>query len=92
MTTDNPSEFSGLTSLPGVQVISDSSVRSVVCPFCASANVARLAGKITFAAKIGNVDLFDGEAQPLIAIICSKSHVFFLREMDSIHNRSGNGA
>lgn len=91
MSTDN-SEFSGLTALPGVRVVSDSSVRSVVCPFCASTNVARLGGKITFSAKISDADLFDGEAQPLSAFVCTKSHVFFLREKDSFNSQPGNGA
>jgi hypothetical protein len=40
-----------------------------------------LMGEVSFSATLSGADLCDG-AQPLAAAICSRSHVFFLREKD----------
>jgi hypothetical protein len=55
----------------------------VSCPFCANTDVVFLMGKVSFSATISGDDLLGG-AQPLAAVICSKSHVFFLREQDFV--------
>jgi hypothetical protein len=72
-----------LTTVPGVVAESSSSLPDVACPFCANTDVAFLMGKVSFSATISGDDLLGG-AQPLAAVICSKSHVFFLREQDTV--------
>jgi hypothetical protein len=72
-----------LTTVPGVVAVSCSSLPDVACPFCANTDVAFLMGKVSFSATISGDDLLGG-AQPLVAVICSKSHVFFLREQDTV--------
>ena len=77
-------EYGGLKALPGVQFVSFPALGRVVCPFCGNQNVGRLAGKISFAAKISGDDLLDDDTQPLAGFICPSSHIFFLREQDIV--------
>jgi hypothetical protein len=76
-------EYLGLTTVRGVVAVRCSSLRDVACPFCANTDVAFLMGKVSFSATISGDDLLGGP-QPLAAVICSKSHVFFLREQDTV--------
>jgi len=41
-------------------------------------------GKVSLSAIMGGDDLFDSENVALAALICSKSHVFFVLETDMI--------
>jgi hypothetical protein len=77
-------EYSGLTSVPGIVSVTCPSQPDVCCPFCANTGLALLMGKVIFSATISGDDLFDGSPQPLLAVVCSKSHVFFLRETDAL--------
>jgi hypothetical protein len=45
-------------------------------------------GKVSFSATISHDDLFDGVLQPLVAVVCSKSHLFFLREKDMLRTKA----
>jgi hypothetical protein len=76
-------EYLGLTTVPGMVVVSCPLLPDVACPFCANTDVAFLMGKVSFSATISSDDLLGG-AQPLAAVICSKSHIFFLREQDTV--------
>jgi hypothetical protein len=84
MSYDKSREYAGITAVSGVRLTSYPSLPDVNCPICASAEVAYLLGKVTFAAKMNGEDLLDGESQPLAAFICPQSHIFFLREQDVI--------
>jgi hypothetical protein len=39
-------------------------------------------GKVSFSAIISGDDLFEGQPQPLVTVVCFNSHFFFLREKD----------
>lgn len=52
------------------------------CPFCGKADLAIFMGKVDFSAKIGSDDLLDDANVSLAAIICGKSHLFFVLEAD----------
>lgn len=92
MADNNFPEYSGLRAIPGVRFISYPSSRALICPLCASPKVAQLTGKISFEAKLSGHDLFDGEPQPLAAFLCSRSHVFFLREGEVFSEERGAAA
>ena len=77
-------EYLGLTTVPGMVAVGCPLLPDVSCPFCANTDVAFLMGKVSFFATISGDDLLGGGAQPLAAVICSKSHVFFLREQDTV--------
>jgi hypothetical protein len=54
------------------------------CPFCAKTDASLFMGKVNLSAIMGGDDLFDSENVALAALICSKSHVFFVLETDMI--------
>jgi hypothetical protein len=83
MHAQNSPKYLGLTTVPGIVTVSCPLLPDVACPFCANTDVAFLMGKVSFSATISGDDLLGG-AQPLAAVICSKSHVFFLREQDTV--------
>jgi hypothetical protein len=76
------SAYSGLASLPGTVTVICRALSDVTCPYCANADLIFLMGKVSFSATICGDDLFNDLA--LVAVICSKSHRFFLREKDVI--------
>jgi hypothetical protein len=76
-----------LESLEGFRAIPFPSLPNLFCPFCASREICFLMGEASFSATISGDDLCDG-AQPLAAAICSRSHVFFLREKDVFRTAS----
>jgi hypothetical protein len=77
-----PPAYRGLTTLPGTVAVTCHTSPDVTCPYCANADLVFLMGKVSFSATISDDDLFDGVPQPLVAVVCSKSHLFFLREKD----------
>ena len=77
-----PPAYLGLTTLPGMASVTCHTSPDVTCPYCANADLVFLMGKVSFSATISDDDLFDGVLQPLVAVVCSKSHLFFLREKD----------
>jgi hypothetical protein len=84
MNGQSSTEYSGLTSVLGIVSVTCPSLPDVSCPFCADIDLALLMGKVNFSATISGDDLFDGAPQLLVAVLCSKSHVFFLRENDAL--------
>jgi hypothetical protein len=82
-------EYLGLTTVPGIASVSCPLLRDVACPFCANTDVAFLIGKVSFSAIISGDDLLGGAPQPLAAVICSKSHIFFLLEQDTVQANDG---
>jgi hypothetical protein len=84
MGTQRSATFLGLKTVPGMVVVDCPSLPDVTCPLCTKTDLAFLTGKISFSVTIGGNDLFDGEPQPLVAVVCSNSHVFFLREKDVV--------
>jgi hypothetical protein len=74
--------YSGLEKVAGTRTVTCSSLRDLTCPLCATTRVAVLVGKVDFSAKISGDDLCDDAPQPLVAVVCSNFHVFFLRETD----------
>jgi hypothetical protein len=76
-----------LESLQGIRAIPYPSLPDLFCPFCASRDICFLMGEVSFSATISGDNLCDG-AQPLAAAICSRSHVFFLREKDVFRTAS----
>jgi hypothetical protein len=74
--------YAGLESVAGIRAVACPSLPDVACPFCASPDLAFMMGKISFRAMISGDDLFDGKSQPLVTVVCSRSHFFFLREND----------
>jgi hypothetical protein len=79
--------IANLESLEGIRAIPCPSLPDLFCPFCASRDICFLIGEVSFATTISGDDLCDG-AQALAAAICSKSHVFFLREQDVFRTES----
>ena len=84
MHSQNPPEYLGLTTVPGIASVTCPLLRDVACPFCANTDVAFLMGKVSFSATMSGDDLLGGASQPLAAVVCSKSHIFFLREQDTV--------
>lgn len=74
--------YSGLEKVAGIRTVTCCSLRDLTCPLCATTSVAVLVGKVDFSAKIRGDDLCDGTPQSLVAVVCSSSHIFFLREKD----------
>jgi hypothetical protein len=74
--------YSGLEKVAGIRAVTCSSLRDLTCPLCATTSVAVLVGKVDFSAKISGDDLCQRAPQPLVAVACSNSHVFFLLEKD----------
>jgi hypothetical protein len=72
--------YAGLPSIDGIRWDSCSLSRLVSCPFCSSPDVALLAGKVRFAATMGQEIVADQE--PLAAFLCPNAHVFLVRECD----------
>jgi hypothetical protein len=64
------------------------SLPDLVCPFCGNTDIAVVVGKVTFMATMGGDDLFNGKDQPLVTVVCSKSHFFFLRKGDLCGTKS----
>jgi hypothetical protein len=50
------------------------------CPFCGRTEVSLVIGKVIFSATIGNLDA--PVTVGLAALICVKSHLFFVKEND----------
>jgi hypothetical protein len=92
MANNNFPERPGLTEIPGVRIAYFESLRRVICPFCANADVVYLSGKVSFSAEMSGNDLFDGEPQSLAAFLCPNSHIFFLREPDIVPAKSSRTA
>lgn len=84
MQTQSSPEYLGLKRVPGIVSLTCPSLPEVACPFCSSTDVAFLMGKVSFSVTIGGDDLFDGVPQNLVAVVCAKSHIFFLREKDAL--------
>ena len=74
--------YAGLEAVAGIRAVASTSLPDLICPFCASTDLAFIIGKVTFSALISGDDLFDGKLQPLVTVVCSRSHFFFLREKD----------
>ncbi|HMH08826.1 MAG TPA: hypothetical protein VK579_19270 [Terriglobales bacterium] len=77
-------EYLGLKRVPGIVSLMCPSLPEVACPFCSSIDVAFLMGKVGFSVTMGGDDLFGGVPQNLVAVVCAKSHIFFLREKDAL--------
>jgi len=92
MNGQSSTEYSGFTSVPGIASATCPSLPDLSCPFCAGTDLALLMGKISFSAAISGDDLFDDAPQLLVAVVCSRSHVFFLREKDALPKPSGGAA
>jgi hypothetical protein len=60
------------------------SLLEVTCPFCAKTDVSLFIGKVSFSATMGGDDLCNRETVTLAALICEKSHLFFVRESDMV--------
>ena len=56
-------------------------LRDLDCPFCGETEVSMLMGKANFFATWGDKELCD-EKVSLTALICAKSHLFFVLEND----------
>ena len=56
-------------------------LRDLDCPFCGETEVSMLMGKANFFATWGDKELCD-EKVSLTALICAKSHLFFVLEHD----------
>jgi hypothetical protein len=80
--------FAGLESVAGIRSVLCPSLPDLVCPFCASTDVAVLMGKMSFTATIEGHDLFDGKPQPFVMVLCSSSHFFLIREEDLLGTKS----
>jgi hypothetical protein len=79
--------YAGLKSV-GIRAIPCPSLPDLVCPFCGNTDIAVVVGKVTFMATMGGDDLFNGKDQPLVTVVCSKSHFFFLRKGDLCGTKS----
>jgi hypothetical protein len=81
-------EYFGLTALPGVAVMSSTTLPDLACPFCGNPNLAFLAGKIRFSATVGSDSLFDRASLAMVGVICQRSHIFFLRQSDCVLSKA----
>ncbi len=79
MDTHRPPAYSGLTSVPGMVSVSCRASPDVASPFCATADLVFLMGKVSVSATISGDDLLS-DLLPLVVVVCSKSHLFFLHE------------
>jgi hypothetical protein len=52
------------------------------CPFCGKNDPAVFMGKVDFSARMGSDDLLEQASVSLAALICEKSHMFFVLEAD----------
>jgi hypothetical protein len=77
-----PPNFFGLKTVPGVVFVPAPCFPDMICPWCGSKDLAFMAGRFVFSARISGDDLLDGESLSLVLVVCSESHVFFLREND----------
>lgn len=80
--------FGGLESVAGIRSVPCPSLPDLVCPFCASTDVAVIMGKVSFAATIEGDDLLDGKPQALVTVLCWNSHFFLIREEDLLGTKS----
>jgi len=81
-TFNRDTAFARLESVAGIRAVPCPSLPDLNCPFCASTDIAVISGEVSFTAAMGGEDLFNGKDQPLVTVVCSKSHFFFLREED----------
>jgi hypothetical protein len=64
------------------QAVSNPSLAEFACPFCGTIEVVLLMGKVMFSATIAHEDLLAPARVTLAALICGKSHMFFVLEND----------
>jgi hypothetical protein len=62
--------------------VSATTVGEFVCPFCGKTDLAVFMGKVDFSASIDSDDLLGEANVSLAALICGKSHLFFVLEAD----------
>lgn len=57
-------------------------VSEFACPFCGTTDLAVLMGKVDFSAKMSGDDLIGEANVSLAALICAKTHLFFVLESE----------
>jgi hypothetical protein len=70
------------TARANFRAVSSPDLFEFACPFCAKTEVSMFMGKVNFSATIGNEELCNPVKVTLAALICAKSHVFFVLESD----------
>jgi hypothetical protein len=78
--SSTPSEPQAATT--SMREVTCPSIEEFICPFCATMGVSLLVGKVSFSATMGGEELCERETVPLTALICAKSHLFFVRDSD----------
>jgi hypothetical protein len=89
MDTRRSPAYLGLTTLPGIVSVTCRALPDVTCPYCATAELVFLMGKVSVSATISGDDL-RSDHLPLVAAVCLKSHLFFLREKDVFKTKPDN--